>query len=158
MQLKILVGTVTGNAMSVAQAIELACTDLMADIAVVPMDGLDIGVFTPDALFLVCTSTTGAGDVPDNAQALYASLLGEPRYLGGVRYGVLALGDAVAHAATFAEGGLKFDAALQDLGARRIGEVFTHDACGEVDAETAGVDWCRGWLAEALATPPGAPA
>lgn len=151
MQLKILVGTVTGNAMSVAQAIQLSCTDLVADIAVLPMDGLDIGVFEQDALFLVCTSTTGAGDVPDNAQALYASLLNEPRYLGAVRYGLIALGDALAHAATFVEGGLKFDAALQDLGARRIGEVFTHDASGDLDAETAGVDWCRTWLTQALA-------
>lgn len=150
MQLKILVGTVTGNALSVAQAIELSCTDLVADIAVQPMDGLDIGVFEEDALFLVCTSTTGAGDLPDNAQALYASLLNEPRYLGSVRYGLIALGDAGAHAATFVEGGLKFDAALQDLGARRIGEVFTHDASGDEDAETAGVQWCRVWLAQAL--------
>lgn len=150
MQLKILVGTVTGNALSVAQAIELSCTDLVADIAVQPMDGLDIGVFEEDALFLVCTSTTGAGDVPDNAQALYASLLNEPRYLGSVRYGLIALGDAGAHAATFVEGGLKFDAALQDLGAKRIGEVFTHDASGDEDAETAGVQWCRAWLAQAL--------
>ena len=150
MQLKILVGTVTGNAMLVAQAIALSCTDLVADIAVLPMDGLDIGVFEQDALFLVCTSTTGAGDVPDNAQALYASLQSEPRYLGAVRYGLIALGDAGAHAATFAEGGLKFDAALQDLGAKRIGEVFTHDASGDEDAETAGVDWCRAWLAQAL--------
>nr|WP_145548046.1 flavodoxin domain-containing protein [Variovorax boronicumulans] len=150
MQLKILVGTVTGNAMSVAQAIELSCTDLVADIAVQPMDGLDIGVFDTDALFLVCTSTTGAGDVPDNAQALYASLLNEPRYLGSVRYGLIALGDAGAHGATFVEGGMKFDAALQDLGARRIGEIFTHDASGDADAETAGVQWCRAWLAQAL--------
>lgn len=149
MQLKILVGTVTGNAMSVAQAIQLDCTDLVADIAIVPMDGLDIGVFEQDALFLVCTSTTGAGDVPDNAQALYASLLSEPRYLGSVRYGLIALGDAGAHAATFAEGGLKFDAALQDLGARRIGEVFTHDASGDAEAEPAAVAWCRAWLTQA---------
>ena len=150
MQLKILVGTVTGNALSVAQAIELSCTDLVADIAVLPMDGLGIGVFDEDALFLVCTSTTGAGDVPDNAQALYASLLNEPRYLGSVRYGLIALGDAGAHGATFVEGGLRFDAALQDLGAKRIGEVFTHDASGDEDAETAGVHWCRAWLAQAL--------
>lgn len=150
MQLKILVGTVTGNAMSVAQAIALSCTDLVADIAVLPMDGLDIGVFEQHALFLVCTSTTGAGDVPDNAQVLYASLLNEPRYLGGVRYGLIALGDAGAHAATFAEAGLKFDAVLQDLGAGRIGDIFTHDASGELDAETAAVDWCRSWLASAI--------
>ncbi|MFT3721647.1 flavodoxin domain-containing protein [Pseudorhodoferax sp.] len=151
MQLKILVGTETGTAMLVAQAIALDCGDLVPGIDVVPMDGLDIGVFTQDALFLVCTSTTGAGDVPGNAQALYASLLGEPRYLGGVRYGLIALGDAAAHAATFAEGGLKFDAALQDLGARRIGEVLTLDASSDEEPEATAIAWCRGWLAQALA-------
>ncbi len=149
MQLKILVGTVTGNAMSVAQAIELDGSERIAHIEILPMDGLDIGVFeadAPDALYLLCCSTTGAGDVPDNAQALYASLLSEPRYLGTVRYGLIALGDAAAHGATFAEGGLKFDAALQDLGARRIGEVLTIDAGDEVDAETAATRWWRHWL------------
>lgn len=147
MHLKILVGSVTGTAMSVAQAIALEAADDLADIAVVPMDGLSIDVFAQDALFLLCTSTTGAGDVPDNAQALYASLLNEPRYLGALRYGVVALGDAAAHAATFAEGGLKFDAALQDLGAQRIGEVFTLDAGSEDAPEAAAAAWCRGWLA-----------
>lgn len=151
MQLKILVGTVTGNAMSVAQAIALDASERAAHIEVLPMDGLDIGVFDQDALFLLCCSTTGAGDVPDNAQALYASLLNEPRYLGAVRYGLVALGDAAAHGATFAEGGLKFDAVMQDLGARRIGDICTLDAGSEVDAETAGAEWSRGWLAQALA-------
>lgn len=149
MQLKILVGTVTGNAMSVAQAIQLEASERIADIQILPMDGLDIGVFEHDALYLLCCSTTGAGDVPDNAQALYASLLSEPRYLGSVRYGLIALGDAAAHGATYAEGGLKFDAALQDLGARRIGEVLMLDAGSGDEPEPLAVGWLAGWLDEA---------
>jgi MioC protein len=152
MQLTILVGTVTGNALSVAQAMALEGADLLADIQVLPMDGLDGAVFTPEGLYLVCTSTTGAGDVPDNAMGLYAALLNEPRYLGGVRYGLVALGDASAHAATFAEAGQKFDAALQDLGAQRIGEPLTLDASSDEDAETVAAAWCRQWLAQALAS------
>ena len=61
------------------------------------MDGLDISVFDnaaeEDAVYLICTSTYGQGDVPDNARALYDSLDSQPKFLGHVRYGVIALGD-----------------------------------------------------------------
>jgi MioC protein len=100
---------------------------------------------------LICTSTYGAGDVPDNATKLYASLLNEPKGLAHVRYGVIALGDHGSYPQTFANGGRRFDAALADLGAQRIGELFTHDASDGSMPETEGTAWARGWLAQALA-------
>ena len=155
MKLKILVGTVTNTAEYVAQAIAMDCTDLVADIEVCMMDGLTIDAFSDEALYLICTSTYGAGDVPDNAQELYASLDDAPRYLGHVRYGVIALGDMASHAQTFAFGGKLFDERLQGLGAKRIGEVFTHDASDGSVAEEAATAWCRDWLPTALAQMPG---
>lgn len=152
MKLKILVGTVTGTAESVAQAIQMDCADLAGDIEVQLMDGLDITVFDEQALFLICTSTYGAGDVPDNALALYASLDTRPKYLGDVRYGVIALGDLGSHGTTFCFGGKLFDERLQGLGARRIGDIWCHDASDGSLPEAEGVAWCRGWLALALAT------
>ncbi|KQP20053.1 flavodoxin domain-containing protein [Pseudorhodoferax sp. Leaf267] len=154
MKLKILVGTVTNTAEYVAQAIEMDCADLVDEIEVVMMDGLSIDAFAEDALYLLCTSTYGAGDVPDNAQALYASLDDAPRYLGHVRYGVIALGDAGSHGATFAFGGRKFDERLECLGARRIGDIFTHDASDGSVAEEVATAWCRAWLPTALAQMP----
>lgn len=151
MHLKILVGTVTGTAMSVAQAIALELADAVDECRVLPMDGLTIDVFADEALCLLVTSTTGAGDVPDNAQGLYASLLQAPRYLGALRYGVVALGDALAHAATFAEAGRRFDAALEDLGARRVGELLTLDAGSDEQPEATAAAWSRDWLALARA-------
>ena len=74
MKLKILVGTMTSTADYVAQAIQMDCADLVAEIEVVLMDGLDISAFDEDALYLICSSTYGSGDVPDNARALYDSL------------------------------------------------------------------------------------
>ena len=154
MKLKILVGTMTGTAEYVAQAIQMDCADLLDDIEVLMMDDLDISVFgNPPAqglLYLICTATYGAGDVPDNARDLYESLDTQPRYLGHVRYGVLALGDS-AHEPTFCFGGRKFDERLQDLGARRIGEIWCHDASSGTQAETEGTLWCREWLKLALA-------
>lgn len=155
MKLKILVGTMTSTADYVAQAIQMDCADLLSDIEVQLMDGLDIGVFNAsaaeDAIYLICSSTYGSGDVPDNARALYDSLDSQPQFLGHVRYGVIALGDRT-YMQTFCFGGKKFDERLQGLGAQRLGEVWCHDASSGTLAETEGTAWCREWLAEALAT------
>ena len=97
MKLKILVGTMTSTADYVAQAIQMDCADLIDDIEVHLMDALDICVFdqinATDAIYLICSSTYGSGDVPDNARALYESMDANPQFLGHVRYGVIALGD-----------------------------------------------------------------
>ena len=159
MKLKILVGTMTSTADYVAQAIQMDCTDLVSDIEVELMDGLDIGVFTasPDAdvLYLICTSTYGSADVPDNGRALYDSLDTRPAFLGHVRYGVIALGDRT-YLNTFCFGGKMFDERLQGLGAQRVGEVWCHDASSGTLPESEGTAWCRAWLAQALATSPAA--
>ena len=150
MKLKILVGTMTSTADYVAQAIQMDCADIVSDIEVLMMDNLDIDVFDSapdeDALYLICTSTYGSGDVPDNARALYESLDATPKYLGHVRYGVIALGDRT-YLQTFCLGGKKFDERLQGLGAQRVGEVWCHDASAGTLPETEGAAWCREWLA-----------
>ena len=150
MQLHILVGTVSRTAETVAQAIQMGCADDVARIDVRLMDGLDIDVFDPDALFLICTSTYGAGDVPDNARSLYDSLDLTPKYLGGLRYGVLALGDRADHGATFCYAGLQFDERLQGLGAQRLGPIRCLDASDGTTPEVEGVAWAREWLAQAI--------
>lgn len=149
--LRILVGTVTSTAEYVAQAIELDCADLVGQIEVQLMDdNLDASVFTADALYVICTSTFGTGDVPDNARALYDAL-GQPGvHLPHVRYGVIALGDSV-YPQTFCHGGQRFDERLSAAGATRVGEVLRLDASTEREPEARGAEWCRAWLAEALA-------
>lgn len=155
MKLKILVGTMTSTADYVAQSIQMDCADLISEIDIVLMDNLDMAVFdasqAEDALYLICTSTYGQGDVPDNARALYDSMAETPQFLGHVRYGVIALGDRT-YLQTFCFGGKKFDDRLQDLGAQRVGEVWCHDASTGTMPETEGTEWCRQWLTQALET------
>ena len=161
MKLKILVGTMTSTADYVAQAIQMECADLVEAIEIELMDALDISVFSQDkakdAIYLICTSTYGQGDVPDNARALYESMDAQPQFLGHVRYGVIALGDRT-YLQTFCFGGKKFDERLADLGARRIGDVWCHDASTGTMPETEGTEWCRHWLSQALQTVQTAPA
>lgn len=154
MKLKILVGTMTSTAQYVAQSIEMDCADLVDEIEVLMMDDLGVGVFqtsaAQDALYLICTSTYGSGDVPDNARALYNALDEQPTDLSHIRYGVIALGDRT-YMQTFCFGGKHFDERLQGLGAQRVGDVWQHDASSGTLPETEGTVWCREWLTQTLA-------
>ena len=144
LDLTILVGTMTGNAQLVAQELELILDDGETSVRTKLMDGLDVSAFDGGGLFLVCTSTYGQGDVPDNAKTLYESLLTQRPDLSSVRYGVVALGDRT-YKDTFCNGGRRFDAILSELGAKRIGEVFIHDASSGVLAEEAAAEWVGPW-------------
>lgn len=150
MQITILVGTMHGNASSVAQALQFCADDIQATIAVLPMDGLDITVFDQPGTFIICTSTTGVGDVPDNAQALFHSLDAQAKYLGHVRYGLVALGDS-SYGDSFLGGGKQFDERLRDLGAQRVGEICVLDAMETSQPEDDAVAWLRVWAVQ-LAT------
>src|SRR5262249_14449991 len=99
---------------------------------------------------LICDSTYGQGDVPDNAQKLFADLEATKPDLSSLAYGVIALGDRT-YAQTFCFGGKRFDALLQSLGARRIGEVMIHDASAGTIPEEEAVGGVGPWLARSRA-------
>ncbi len=151
MQITILVGSVHGNASALAQALQLAADDIAAHITVLPMDGLDISVFDRPGAFIVCTSTTGSGDVPDNAQALFHSLDAQAKYLGHVRFGLVALCDS-SYGDSFMGGGKQFDERLRDLGAQRVGEICVLDAMETSQPEEDAIAWLKAWAVQ-LATP-----
>src|SRR5262245_24143680 len=149
MQITILVGTMTGTAQLCAQEMELALDDGETRVVTLMMDALDSSVFqredAREGAFLICTSTYGQGDVPDNARALYEDLKAKRPDLSHVRYGVFGLGDRT-YAETFNFGGKRFDELLTELGARRIGERHMHDASSGVLPEETALEWCQEWL------------
>jgi MioC protein len=151
MKVTILVGTMTGTAQLCAQEMELALDDGETEVATLMMDGLDSSVFGRDGVFLICTSTYGQGDVPDNARALYEDLKSARPDLSRVRYGVFGLGDRT-YAETFNFGGKRFDELLAELGAQRIGERHMHDASSGILPEETALEWCQNWLAKAKET------
>ena len=136
----------TGTAQLCAQEMELALGDDDTEVATLLMDELDPSVFSRAGVFLVCTSTYGQGDVPDNARSLYEALKSGRPDLSHVRYGVFGLGDRT-YAETFNFGGKRFDDILQELGAQRIGERVQHDASSGVLPEEMAAEWGEGWLA-----------
>src|SRR6267143_3385080 len=147
MRVTILVGTMTGTAQLCAQEMELALDDGEHRVETLLMDQLDSSVFSREGVFLICTSTYGQGDVPDNAKALYDDLLAKRPNLSGVRYGVFGLGDRT-YAETFNFGGKRFDDILTELGATRIGERHRHDASSGVLPEETALQWCQDWVSK----------
>jgi MioC protein len=129
LDITILVGTMTGTAQLVAQELELRIDDGETRAQARLMDNLDATVFQGGGLFLICTSTYGQGDVPDNARQLYQSLQDARPDLSPVRYG-----------------GRRFDRVLSELGARRIGEILLHDASAGTMPEEVAAEWIEGWV------------
>jgi len=146
-RITILIGTMTGTAQLCAQEMELALGDDETQVEALLMDNLDSTVFEREGAFLVCTSTYGQGDVPDNARALYENLQQKRPDLSKVRYGVFGLGDRT-YAETFNYGGKRFDEILTELGARRVGERYKHDASSGVLPEEMAVQWCQEWVSK----------
>ena len=147
MKINILVGTMTGTAQMCAQEMELALDGDDLRVVTLLMDRLDPAVFADrEAAYLICTSTYGQGDVPDNARNFYEDLKAKRPDLSRVRYGVFGLGDRT-YAETFSFGGKRFDDLLGELGAQRIGERVQHDASSGVLPEEMAEEWGQGWLA-----------
>jgi MioC protein len=143
--IKILVGTMTGTAELVAEEICDQFVDLGHEVDVVPMDGLDAAVFAPGATYLVCVSTYGQGDVPDNALGVFDDLEAGRPDLSALAYGMISLGDRT-YADTYCHGGTRFDTLLGELGARRVGSTMEHDASDGTIPEEVALEWSREWI------------
>lgn len=138
----------TGTAEMVAQEVRSALDAGGHIVTIRMMDDLDAAVFAAGGTFLICTSTYGQGDVPDNAQDFIASLERERPNLSAVTYGVIALGDTT-YRDTYCEGGIRFDTLLTELGAQRVGEILKHDASSGTLPEEIAAQWIVLW-AEAV--------
>ena len=153
MQLTLLVGSVHGNARQIAQTLAFAAPEHGASAQVLDMQDLTIAVFDTPGLFVLCCSTTGSGDVPDNARGLYQSLDADARFLGHVRFGLVALGDS-SYGDTFFGGAKAFQSRLQDLGAQCVGEVCVLDALAADDPDTVALAWFSTWVQQARSIAP----
>ena len=151
LHITILVGTMTGTAEMVAQEAQTALEAAGHQATIKVMDGLDASVFQGGGTFLICTSTYGQGDVPDNAQALFNSLESEKPNLADVTYGVIALGDRT-YKDTYCHGGIRFDKLLTELGARRVGDILTHDASSGTLPEEVAAQWVVLWVEQHVAS------
>ena len=141
----IIVGTESGNAQMCADhlsdylpalghEVEVAAE---ADAGSVGLDGRDV--------VLVCTSTHGDGELPDNIIPLAERLREGAPDLSHLRYGVIALGDQT-YKATFCKAGKDLDALFAGCGARKVGERLEIDACTQPLPDEDALNWAQEWV------------
>ncbi len=137
----IFVGTMYGNSLLVAEEAQAQLEALghKARVYEDPHSG-DWEAYTGKYV-LVVTSTTGQGDLPDSIMPLFDAL--KYMYQPHMRYGIIALGDSTY--ANFCGGGKKFDALLQEQGAKRIGEMLMIDASETPEPEAESAPWVEQW-------------
>jgi MioC protein len=139
----ILVGTESGNAQMVADALKPALEAGGHAVDVTDKAATAADLRTYDVLLVVC-ATHGSGDIPTNILPLAEALERERPDLSGHRYGVVALGDR-AFQDTFCGGGRKVDRALERCGATRIGERLEVDASSQPRPDEEALAWIARW-------------
>ena len=139
----ILVGTESGNAQMVADALQP-----VLDAAGHAVDVTDKAATTADLMahdvFLVVCATHGSGDIPTNILPLVETLERERPDLSGHRYGIVALGD-MTYQDTFCGGGKKVDRVFELCGARRLGDRLEVDASSQPLPDEEALSWVEGW-------------
>lgn len=145
MQISVLVGTMTGTAELVAGDIKKALEGKGHDVEILLMDNLKADVFDRPGAFLICTSTYGQGDVPDNARDFFSDLQASKPDLTGKLCGVIGLGDST-YQDTFNHGGQQFEQILRELNATLVGERMQHNASSGTLPEEDGVTWALEWV------------
>jgi MioC protein len=94
--------------------------------------------------WLICTSTHGAGDLPDNIQSFIADLELTSPLLSDIEYGVIGLGSTSYD--TFCSASHKIDALLTKFGAKKKGKLLEIDVLDDQLPEDYALSWLPSWL------------
>jgi len=141
----ILVGTESGNAQMVADALKpvLLAAGHKVDVSAKAATVADLEAHE---VFLVVSATHGTGEIPTNILPLAETLERERPDLSGHRYGIIALGD-MTYQDTFCGGGKKVDAVLELCRAKKVGERLEVDASSQPLPDEEALNWIEGWKA-----------
>jgi MioC protein len=141
----ILVGTESGNAQMVADALKPVLGTAGHTVDVTDKAATKTDLEAHDVLLVVC-ATHGSGDIPTNILPLAETLERERPDLSGHRYGVIALGD-MTYQDTYCGGGKKVDKVLELCGARKLGQRLEVDASSQPLPDEEALGWIEGWKA-----------
>ena len=89
--------------------------------------------------WLICTSTHGAGDFPDNIQSFVEDLKNCEQDLSPINFMIIAIGDSSYD--TFCKAGLELNKLLITKGCDNIVPIKTIDMSQDVDPEEVAQQW-----------------
>lgn len=146
MDIQILVGSVYGGALLTARKIRDMLSSDERSITVHENPDLDALTGTRGPI-LVCTSTTGQGEIPANLLPFYVALRERLPLQEGRPFGVIVLGDS-SYGDTFCGAGELMEEALYEVAARKVGETLKIDAMETMEPEEEALPWVRDWLTQ----------
>ncbi|MDV2078610.1 flavodoxin [Marinobacter xestospongiae] len=142
--IRILVGSVYGGALMTARAIKKTLEPEGHQVTVLETPTLD-DIAGSDDPILVCTSTTGQGELPPNLLPFYLALREQLPQMPGRPFGVMVLGDS-SYGDTFCGAGELMEEALYETCARKVGDTLRIDALETLEPEEPALPWVREWL------------
>ena len=136
--LKIISGTVYGNAQHVAEQVEESLAGQGVDCSL--ESDPSVSDFTDADALLIITSTTGQGDVPPNLEFVFSDLQDESPELAGKPFAVAALGDS-SYGESFCGAGKQFQTLLTELKGNAVADMLEIDAMETLEPEKDVVEW-----------------
>lgn len=144
--IKLIVGTQTGTAEFVADEIADALSQqgIDTDIQLEP----ELTAPAEKDIWIICTSTHGAGDVPDNLQPFFTWLKQQKPDLSSVKHIMIGIGDSSYD--TFCKAATDLSKCLIELNSTPIFDLFTADAMDEELPEDLILAWLEPKFSELL--------
>lgn len=142
--IRILVGSVYGGALMTAKAIKQALDAEGYSVQVLENPVLE-DMTVDSSPLLVCTSTTGEGEVPGNLLPFYVALREQLPQQPGRPFGIIVLGDS-SYGDTFCGAGELMEEALYETAAHKVGKTLCIDALETQDPEHEALPWVREWV------------
>lgn len=144
--IQILVGSVFGGALMTARKLKEELSSDEVSITVHEKPTLASLTDTTGPV-LVCTSTTGQGEVPESLLPFYVELRDTLPMQEGRPFGVIVLGDS-SYGDTFCGAGELMEEAFFEVAARKVGDTLCIDAMETMEPEEEALPWAREWLSQ----------
>lgn len=135
---QIIIGSMLGASEYVAEACQETLESLNHEVTLHFTPNLD-EIPTQDQVWLICTSTHGAGDYPDNIQAFVDQIKDREIDLSTTHLLTIGLGDI--NYDTFCYAAKKLNKLLISKGCKEITAPLLHDAQEDIDPEERSAQW-----------------
>ena len=142
--IRILVGSVYGGALLTARTLKKTLEPEGHRITILEEPDLE-DITGNDEPLLVCTSTTGQGELPPNLLPFYLRLREHLPQQPARPFGVIVLGDS-SYGDTFCGAGELMEEVLYETSARKVGDTLRIDALETTEPEMEAIPWVREWL------------
>ncbi|AGH79988.1 flavodoxin/nitric oxide synthase [Psychromonas sp. CNPT3] len=138
-QIQILVGSTLGGTEYVAEAAQVLLEEACFDTELHLDPDLNELSLQIEDIWLICLSTHGAGDYPDNFKGFVEQLQQVNAPLHDVRYAIIGIGDS--NYDTYCEAAKNIDLLLEEMGATSISDRFEIDIVNYPSPESRVLDW-----------------